>query len=222
MQSYSDYAYRNDVVPHAAAYLIGPIESLCGELSPAVRVLEVGCRKGFYAGWFAAHGCTVVGIDADASGLELARRGYPTCRFERAAMGPGLLDRLGEDLFDLVVCAQRLDELDDPGAFVADSFEALRPGGRLVCAAPYSGYVREMAQAVSRVRRASETPTIGGAAALPWTRHSLGRMLHAAGFENIQFRAAGRVPLLWSAMIVAADRPLETLAARSEARPLVA
>jgi 2-polyprenyl-3-methyl-5-hydroxy-6-metoxy-1,4-benzoquinol methylase len=221
VQRFSDYAYHADVVPHGAAHLIGPLEGLCGELNPAVRILEVGCGRGFYSGWFAAHGCTVVGIDTDPTALALARRAYPTCRFEEGDLTERALVDLGELPFDLVVCAKSIDQRADPLAFADACFEALRPGGRLVCAAPAGSYLRTVARVVARTSDPGHDPT-AGAGARAWDRKALIRLLHDAGFENIQFRGVGRVPLLWASMIVAADRPIETLTFRSESPPLVA
>jgi 2-polyprenyl-3-methyl-5-hydroxy-6-metoxy-1,4-benzoquinol methylase len=221
VQRFSDYAYHADVVPHGAAHLIGPLEGICGELNPAVRILEVGCGRGFYSGWFAAHGCTVVGIDTDPTALALARRAYPTCRFEEADLVDGLLGRIGELPFDLVVSTRRIDRLSDPIAFADACFDALRPGGRLVCAAPASGYLRTVARAVAGANGSPLRLALGDATRV-WDRRALARLLHDAGFENIQFRGVGRVPLLWASMIVAADRPIETLTFRSESPPLVA
>lgn len=221
MQRFSDYAYHADVVPAGAAHLIGPLEGLCGELNPAVRILEVGCGRGFYSGWFAAHGCTVVGVDRDATALALARRAYPTCRFEEGDLAGGLLDRLGELPFDLVVCARRLDQVADPLDFASACFDVLRPGGRLLCAAPARSYLRTVARAVAEVRASPRRPTLVDPPRA-WDRKALARLLHDAGFENIQFRGVGAVPLLWTSMIVAADRPIETLTFRSESPPLVA
>ena len=221
MQRFSDYAYHADVVPHGAVHLVGPLEGLCGELNPAVRILDVGCGRGFYSGWFAAHGCTVVGIDSDPTALSLARRAYPTCRFEEADLSDGVLDRLGELPFDLVVCAKSIDGLPDPLAFAEDCFDALRPGGRLVCAAPVTSYLRTMARAVAGASAGRLLPSVGDQVRA-WDRKALARLLRDAGFENVQFRGVGRVPLLWASMIVAADRPIETLTFRSEWPPLVA
>lgn len=212
MYGYTDYAYRAAVVPRGAGDLIGPMEALCGELSPAVRVLEVECGQGFFAGWFAAHGCQVVGLDARPDGLELARRAYPVCRFEQDALSDDLLARIGEAPFDLVVSTQRLDRAGDSAAFVAAAFDALRPGGRLVCAVPTVPPFGRLARLGSREPGAAER----------WSRRALARLLRDAGFEQVQFRSGGRVPLVATSLVLAADRPMGPHIGRGEPPPLVA
>lgn len=200
MFGYTDYAYRAAVVPQGAGEVLGPLEALCGELSPAVRVLEVSCGQGFFSGWFAARGCQVVAIDERPAGLDLASRAYPTCRFEQDVLEPDLLARLGEAPFDLVVATGRLDRVDDPAAFVRAAFDALRPGGRLVCTAP-------AVPAFARLTRLPGGNPVPGATQR-WGRRPLSRMLADAGFEQAEFRSIGRVPFAASGLLVAADRPL--------------
>lgn len=222
MQVYTDYGYQGELVPQAAEQLLGPIEALCGELSPAVRILELGSGKGFFAGWLAAHGCTVVGVEEDREKLEVARRRYPAARFEARAVSPDLLGKLGEPPFDIVLSSRNIAAWPDPGELARFCYGALRPGGRLICAAPYSGYITEVARAVaSRLDRPARQ---GESADVQlWNRKSLSRLLSENGFTNIQFRGAGRVPFLSPAMLMAGDRPLERAAeARREVRPLVA
>lgn len=214
MYGYTDYAYRAAVVPQGAGELIGPMETLCGELSPAVRVLEVGCGQGFFAGWFAAHGCHVVGIDEQPAALELARRAYPACRFEQEALDRELLARVGEAPFDLVISTRRLDRVGDPAAFATAAYDALRPGGRLVCAAP-------AVPAFSRLTRLSSRDAEARSAAERWSRRAMARLLVDAGFEHVQFESVGRVPLVPSSVVLAADRPLRSTVGRGES-PLVA
>lgn len=38
-------------------------------------------------------------------------------------------------------------------------------------------------------------------------RKTLTRLLEETGFENIQFRGAGRLPYLWMTMVLSADKP---------------
>jgi 2-polyprenyl-3-methyl-5-hydroxy-6-metoxy-1,4-benzoquinol methylase len=217
MQTYVDYAYRTGTVSTSAGELIGPIEELCGELGPAIRVLEAGCGRGFYAGWFAGQGCIVVGVDQSPDGLDVARRAYPTCRFEQKSIERGLLSQIGELPFDLVICTRRIDQLADPRGFVGGAVDALRPGGRLICAAPHLGYLKHVAAAVAR----ESNRAVSGSAAL-WTRRALASLLHEAGFTNVQFRTTGRLPLLASSLVVAGDRPFDSLSDPLDPPPLVA
>jgi hypothetical protein len=41
-----------------------------------------------------------------------------------------------------------------------------------------------------------------------WSKRTLGRLLTEAGFGNLEFRGAGRIPGLWMTMIARATKPL--------------
>jgi SAM-dependent methyltransferase len=95
------------------------------------RVLDAGCGPGLYAQELLARGADLVGVDASAAMVDLAR----TRLGDRARV---LQADLGEPLpfpdasFDLVVCALVIHHLDDRGACLGEFFRVLAPGGRAV------------------------------------------------------------------------------------------
>lgn len=40
-----------------------------------------------------------------------------------------------------------------------------------------------------------------------WSRRTLSHLLAETGFQNIQFRGAGRLPFLWMTMVMSGDKP---------------
>lgn len=98
-------------------------------LAPASRVLDAGCGTGRVAVELSRRGHEVVGVDSDASMLEVARQ----------LPGTWLLQDLGllavEGSFDLVLMAGNVVVFLAPGteaAVLAELASALRPGGLLV------------------------------------------------------------------------------------------
>lgn len=93
--------------------------------SPGPKVLDVGIGTGIAARQFAAHGCTVLGVDVDDRMAEVARRhgiDVEISRFED-------WDPKGRN-FDAVVSAQTWHWID-AAAGAAKAAAALRPEGRL-------------------------------------------------------------------------------------------
>ena len=99
---------------------------------PGSRVLDAGCGTGRVATELARRGYGVVGVDSDASMLDVARANAPELDWrleDLAAFG-------SQDRFDLVVMAGNVLVYLADGthqAAVRRMRDALRPGGLLVC-----------------------------------------------------------------------------------------
>ena len=102
------------------------------------RVLDAGCGVGGSSLWLAEHhGAEVVGINIQPLHLELAReeaerRGLgDRARFERRNYCDS---GLPEESFDVVWALESVCHCEDKGAFLAEAFRVLRPGGRIMVA----------------------------------------------------------------------------------------
>lgn len=120
--------------PRVARYLSAEIEFVRSRLSPADRVLELGCGYGRVALELAGTAGRVVGIDTSAESLALARdlagaRGR--CEFLEMDAADLRFDR-GE--FDVVVCVQNgISAFGvDPVRLVREALRVTRPGGRVL------------------------------------------------------------------------------------------
>jgi 2-polyprenyl-6-hydroxyphenyl methylase/3-demethylubiquinone-9 3-methyltransferase len=101
------------------------------ELQPeALSVLDVGCGGGILSEEFAKFGCRVTGIDPSAPSLEIARK-------HAAMQGLSIDYRLanGEnipfdaDCFDVVVCCDVLEHVDDLEKTIREVARVLKRGG---------------------------------------------------------------------------------------------
>jgi SAM-dependent methyltransferase len=100
------------------------------QLSPPVRLLDVGCGTGATTASLRAFG-SVVGLDIGASALDRARqRGVVGARASAARLPvrPGS--------FDAVVGLDVLEHLEDDGAAASEMLAALAPGGLLLVTVP--------------------------------------------------------------------------------------
>jgi 2-polyprenyl-3-methyl-5-hydroxy-6-metoxy-1,4-benzoquinol methylase len=97
-------------------------------------VLDVGCASGYLGEALAERGCRVWGLDRDRSAVEHARAGYEhlqTLDLDAAEELPW-----PEAQFDVVLAADILEHLRDPGAALRMLHHYLRPGGTLVVSLP--------------------------------------------------------------------------------------
>jgi SAM-dependent methyltransferase len=153
---------------------------------PGERVLDVGCGTGHLAAQIAGAGATVVGIDADADMLDVARRDHPDVVFRRADAQD--LDAVREVVdssggpFDAVLSNAALHWMPRQDDVVAALAAALRPGGRLVLE---MGGTRNVARITVSIRAARAAVDLDPDVALPWTFPTPGQManrLEAHGF----------------------------------------
>ncbi|HKI92926.1 MAG TPA: class I SAM-dependent methyltransferase [Gaiellaceae bacterium] len=106
------------------------IASLVG--GPGKRVLDLGCRTGALAQYYAP-GNELVGVDVDSAALERARErlGIETVHADAEDDLP-----FEDASFDVVVMGEILEHLAHPAAAVANVRRVLRPGGRFVGSVP--------------------------------------------------------------------------------------
>lgn len=117
-----------------------------------LAVLDLGCGAGYYAQYLAKWGAAhVVGVDASAGLLELARAGEAT---EPLGISYRLADAATDHLpdlagrFDLVLSGYALPYADTPAALTGmftTVRTVLRPGGRFVAATLNPDYADESA-----------------------------------------------------------------------------
>ncbi|MYT74622.1 MULTISPECIES: class I SAM-dependent methyltransferase [unclassified Streptomyces] len=132
----SEYAARFEALARSGQDMHGEA-SFCAALVPAgARVLDAGCGTGRVMIRLAGLGYDCVGIDLDASMLDVARAQAPDLPWHRTdltAFDPAALGVAPD--FDLVVAAGNVMPLLTPGTestVVARLAAALRPGGLLV------------------------------------------------------------------------------------------
>jgi 2-polyprenyl-3-methyl-5-hydroxy-6-metoxy-1,4-benzoquinol methylase len=110
------------------------------------HVLEVGCATGYMSRVLVEQfGCTVVGIELDADAADMARG---VC--QRVIVGDldtlDLARELGADRFDVIVCADVLEHLKDPGRVLASLRSFLTADGDVVASIPNIGHVSVIAE----------------------------------------------------------------------------
>lgn len=132
----AEYAARFDALRHSGKDVHGEA-AFCAALVPeGARILDAGCGTGRVMIRLAELGYDCVGIDLDASMLDVARERAPHLPFfqvDLAAFDPAALGTAPD--FDLVVAAGNVMPLLASGTeatVVARLAAALRPGGLLV------------------------------------------------------------------------------------------
>jgi 2-polyprenyl-3-methyl-5-hydroxy-6-metoxy-1,4-benzoquinol methylase len=102
----------------------------------APALLDAGCAWGYATRFFVGRVQHVAGIDVDADAIDVARARYPAIDF-RVAPTESIPYR--DEAFDVVVCLDVLEHVEDERRSLDELFRVLRPGGTLVLTTPHCG-----------------------------------------------------------------------------------
>jgi 2-polyprenyl-3-methyl-5-hydroxy-6-metoxy-1,4-benzoquinol methylase len=172
---------------------LGGHRMLLGLVPAGGRVLDVGCSGGYLAERLVAAGATVTGIELDPVAAERARG---VC--ERVLVGD--VERIElpfePESFDAVVCADLIEHLRDPAAFLARVRPLLRPGGRLALTTPNVANWTIRLQLLFGRWRYTERGILDRTHTHLFTRRTLIECLEGSGFEVQRVDFTVPVPVL--------------------------
>lgn len=200
----ANYGWQTADAPHSCGYLTGPVLAECQRLG-VHRVLDLGCGNGALCQELARAGLEVVGCDADAGGIALAREAIPNVRFEAVSVYDPP-SKLSEKPFDAVISTEVVEHLMAPRALPRFAASVLRPGGWFMVSTPYHGYLKNVLLSVAGKWDSHHSPLWDGGHVKFWSRATLTRLLEEEGFRVERFQGVGRLPWLWKSMLLTAQR----------------
>ena len=202
------YRFKSDK-PLGTIRYVGPVvDRLVDELLPdGARIIDIGCGNGGSTGRLLDRGYRITGVDPSEQGIGMARENYPLGDWRQTLAHPGLLGDLDEPAFDAGISIEVVEHVYAPRDWARCCFECIRPGGFLICSTPYHGYIKNVALSVANKWDSLMDPLWDGGHIKLWSRKTLSRLLAEAGFVDLQFHGAGRLPALWMSMIMVARRP---------------
>lgn len=101
---------------------------------PEGLVLDAACGTGRHAGYLAAAGHEVIGVDASEEMVRRARAKHPRLDFRRGELAAL---PVADDAVSAAVCALALSHLPELTTAVGELARVLRPGGQLVISNPH-------------------------------------------------------------------------------------
>jgi 2-polyprenyl-3-methyl-5-hydroxy-6-metoxy-1,4-benzoquinol methylase len=200
-----EFVWEDTKVPGAHTYLVPPTVRVLRETGARV-VLDLGCGNGSLTALLQHWNFFVVGCDASASGIALARQAYPTVDFfEHDISNP--LPASFEGAYDAVVSLEVVEHLMQPRNLVERAYSALRPGGVLIMSTPYHGYWKNLALALTNKFDAHWHPLRDFGHVKFFSRETLSQLAREAGFSVRDFLRVGRIPAFACSMIVVSVKP---------------
>lgn len=200
-----EFVWRDTEVPESHQYLVSPTVKVLRDRRARV-VLDLGCGNGSFSALLQSQNFLVVGCDASASGIALARQAHPTVDFlEHDISNP--LPASFAGAYDAVVSLEVVEHLMQPRHLVARAYNALRPGGVLILSTPYHGYWKNLALAFTNKFDAHWHPLRDFGHVKFFSRRTLSQLVCEAGFSVRDFIRVGRIPVLACSMILVAVKP---------------
>lgn len=205
MQQYKDYGYEDEGPRYAHRYLWKPLVDFIGPPENK-KVLDLGCGNGWLSRLLIQKGVDLFGIDASASGIQLAKKYYPERFFVHDLSKGDLPVVLANQKFNTVISTEVIEHLYDPKSLLKLSKKILlrNGGGELILSTPYHGYWKNLALALSGKMDDHFTVLWDGGHIKFWSRKTLTTALEEQDFEVIAFRGAGRLPYFWKSMLIKA------------------
>ena len=109
------------------------ISSICNELTPSSRLLDLGCGSGAFLSDIAAiTGCKVWGVDFSDNAARTAKQNYGIDVF----VGSILESPFQDNFFDVITAWSCLEHVNDPAASLRKLYDLLKPGGSCVISTP--------------------------------------------------------------------------------------
>jgi 2-polyprenyl-3-methyl-5-hydroxy-6-metoxy-1,4-benzoquinol methylase len=204
-KSQYEYAYGDNQLTHAHAYLLKPLLSLMPK-SPSgqkLRVLDLGCGNGSFTNQIAQCGYEVVGVEESPSGIEIARQQFPDCHFLQGSIYD-LPPQVLNNSFDIVISVEVVEHLFYPKELPRVARQCLKPSGKLIITTPYNGYLKNLALAMLGKTDRHFTALWDGGHIKFFSVDTLTKLIEAEGYGNTKFQFAGRMPYLWKSMLAAA------------------
>ncbi|MGA3153408.1 MAG: bifunctional glycosyltransferase/class I SAM-dependent methyltransferase, partial [Streptosporangiaceae bacterium] len=153
---------------------------------PAGRVLDLGCSGGLLAARARAAGHEVTGVDyAEIPGVR-----ERTDHFIQASLEDGIPAGAG-DGFDVVIAADVIEHLSQPGQLLREARRVLRPGGQVLVSVPNFAHWYPRLRVAAGLFGYDRRGILDETHLRFFTRATLRRLVRASGFDILAEHATG-------------------------------
>jgi 2-polyprenyl-6-hydroxyphenyl methylase/3-demethylubiquinone-9 3-methyltransferase len=166
---------------------------------PHRRAFDLGCGNGATCNMLSRLGFDVTGVDTSESGIANAQKAYPHVKTYVGSAYDDLASQYGR--FPLVVSLEVIGHCMDPKAFAKTFINLIAPGGIGFLSAPYHGYLKNLALAVTGNMDRHFTALSPGGHIKFFSMRTLGELLKEAGAREGYFMRVGRIKVLAKSMV---------------------
>jgi ubiquinone/menaquinone biosynthesis C-methylase UbiE len=110
--------------------------ALAARLAEGKRVLDLASGEGYGANMLAAAALSVVGVEIDDVAVQHARKKYERENLEFVTGSVTHIPLREEHAFDLAVCFEAIEHVEDQEKLISEAKRMLKPGGLLIVSTP--------------------------------------------------------------------------------------
>jgi 2-polyprenyl-3-methyl-5-hydroxy-6-metoxy-1,4-benzoquinol methylase len=202
------YRYHDSESSCAHDYLLPSVFREISALAQGkpLKILDLGCGNGYVAAQIAALGHTVTGVDVSSDGISIATASFSAVLYRSGSIYDDDLAEKIAGAVDCVVSLEVIEHLFFPKKLFEQSRKILVNNGALIVSTPYHGYLKNLALSLTNGWDRHFGVDWDGGHIKFFSKTTLALMASDAGFKNIRFVAAGRLPGLWKSMIMIAQK----------------
>jgi len=196
----TEYPYETSSPSCAHPHLWPAIRRiLAGNDLPDNKAFDLGCGNGATANYLTELGFDVAGVDPSTSGIQIANQAYPQLKLYNGSAYDDLAEHYG--IYSLVISLEVIEHVYWPRKFAKTFFDLVNPSGVGIISTPYHGYWKNLALALAGKWDNHLKPLRDGGHIKFFSERSLHDLLSEAGFRQIEFMRAGRIPPVAKSMI---------------------
>lgn len=201
-----DYGWESSEPKCSSDYITPKIIQLLKSFN-VQRIADIGCGNGALCREMKDQNKTVVGIENDSKGAEIAASTHPDISFYNYGVQDEPAKLLqDEEKFDMVTSTEVVEHLYNPELLAFYAREILKDDGLLILSTPYHGYLKNLALSIFDHWDQHHTALWHGGHIKFWSRNTLTELLESNGFVVQDFHGVGRAPYLWKSMVLVAKK----------------
>lgn len=168
-------------------------------------VLDLGCGNGSFTNIIASHGYQVVGLDHSDTGINLAKKQFPSIHFEQHNIQNSLVAEHNLK-YDAVVSNEVIEHLLLPRNLIQNAYDALKPGGLFILTTPFHGYWKNLALALTNKFDEHWHPLRDYGHIKFFSKATILEIFSEFNFKILEFRTVGRLPIFARSMIITVQK----------------
>lgn len=203
MTDYVEYVYTDENLDHTNKYILKPLLNFL-KGKERFKILDLGCGNGSLANKLIDLGYDVYGIDASSSGIEIAKRKYPSRFFHLNLSSTDIPIEIMSLNFDIIISTEVIEHLYSPDNFIELCTRILGNSNHkeLILTTPYNGYLKNLLISIFDKWDHHLNPLWEGGHIKFWSKKTITKLLNQHKIEVLDIVGCGRTLYLWKSMLI--------------------